>query len=116
MQDEANELSVAVGKTVLVDTALPIKRVALGLGEIAEVHATSPTEVMISGKAPGETSLIIWDAKGGRQFFNVTVRQSSAISDDNLEGIRRELRPACQAYRRERHHLYARNGQESDFQ
>ena len=92
MQDEANELSVAVGKTVLVDTALPIKRVALGLGEIAEVHATSPTEVMISGKAPGETSLIIWDAKGGRQFFNVTVRQSSAISDDNLEGIRRELR------------------------
>jgi pilus assembly protein CpaC len=92
MQDEANELSVAVGKTVLVDTALPIKRVALGLGEIAEVHATSPTEVMVSGKAPGETSLIIWDAKGGRQFFNVTVRQSSAISDDSLEGIRRELR------------------------
>jgi pilus assembly protein CpaC len=92
MQDEANELSVAVGKTVLVDTALPIKRVALGLGEIAEVHATSPTEVMISGKAPGETSLIIWDAKGGRQFFNVTVRQSSAVSDDSLEGIRRELR------------------------
>lgn len=92
MQDEANELSVSVGKTVLVDTALPIKRVALGLGEIAEVHATSPTEVMVSGKAPGETSLIIWDAKGGRQFFNITVRQSSAISDDNLEGIRRELR------------------------
>ena len=92
MQDEANELSVAVGKTVLVDTALPIKRVALGLGEIAEVHATSPTEVMVSGKAPGETSLIIWDAKGGRQFFNVTVRQISAISDDSLEGIRRELR------------------------
>jgi pilus assembly protein CpaC len=92
MQDEANELSVAIGKTVLVDTALPIKRVALGLGEVAEVHATSPTEVMVSGKAAGETSLIIWDAKGGRQFFNVTVRPSSSISDDSLEGIRRELR------------------------
>jgi len=92
MQDEANELSVAIGKTVLVDTALPIKRVALGLGDIAEVHATSPTEVMVSGKASGETSLIIWDAKGGRQFFNVTVRPSSTISDDSLEGIRRELR------------------------
>jgi len=92
LQDSANELSVAVGKTVLVDTALPIRRVALGLGEIAEIHATSPTEVMVSGKAPGETSLIIWDTKGGRQFFNITVRASSAISDDNLEGIRRELR------------------------
>jgi pilus assembly protein CpaC len=92
LQDSANELSVAVGKTVLVDTALPIKRVALGLGEIAEVDATSPTEIMVSGKAPGETSLIIWDTKGGRQFFNITVRASSAISDDNLEGVRRELR------------------------
>jgi pilus assembly protein CpaC len=92
LQDSANELSVAVGKTVLVDTALPITRVALGLGDIAEVNATSPTEVMVSGKAAGETSLIIWDTKGGRQFFNVTVRASSAISDDNLEGVRRELR------------------------
>jgi pilus assembly protein CpaC len=92
LQDSANELSVAVGKTVLVDTALPIKRVALGLGEIAEVDATSPTEIMVSGKLPGETSLIIWDTKGGRQFFNITVRATSAISDDNLEGVRRELR------------------------
>ncbi|MGA9669529.1 MAG: pilus assembly protein N-terminal domain-containing protein, partial [Terracidiphilus sp.] len=92
LQDSANELSVAVGKTVLVDTALPIMRVALGLGDIAEVNATSPTEVMVSGKAPGETSLILWDTKGGRQFFNITVRASSAISDDSLEGIRRELR------------------------
>jgi hypothetical protein len=41
---------VAVGKTVLVDTALPIKRVALGLGEIAEVHATSPLKSWLAAK------------------------------------------------------------------
>ena len=41
-QDSANDLSVAVGKTVLVDTAWPIKRVAIGLGDIAEVHAHQP--------------------------------------------------------------------------
>jgi pilus assembly protein CpaC len=92
LQDSANELSVAVGKTVLVDTALPIARVAMGLGDVAEVNATSPTEIMVSGKTPGETSLIIWDSKGGRQFFNVTVKASTALSDDSLEGVRRELR------------------------
>ena len=54
--------------------------------------ATTPTEIMVSGKAAGETSLIIWDVKGGRQFFNVTVRAPSAISNDSLDAIRRELR------------------------
>ena len=91
-QDSTNELSVAVGKTVLVDLARPISRVSIGLGDVAETHAISPTEVMVNGKAPGETSLIIWDTKGGRQFFNVTVRNSSSATNDSLDAIRRELR------------------------
>jgi pilus assembly protein CpaC len=91
VSDSTNDLAVAVGKTVLVDTARPIARVSIGLGEIAEVSAINPTEVMVNGKAPGETSLIIWDTRGGRQFFNVTVRPSPAVSSDNLDAIRREL-------------------------
>ncbi len=92
IQDSSNDLSVAVGKTVLVDCAWPIARVAVGLGGMAEVHATSPTEIMVEGKAVGETSLIVWDTHGGRQFFNVTVRNSASAVNDNLEAIRRELR------------------------
>jgi pilus assembly protein CpaC len=91
-QDSANELSLAVGKTVLVDCTWPIMRVAIGQGDIAEVRATSPTEVMVEGKAIGETSLIIWDTRGGRQFFNVTVRPGATILHDSLDAIRRELK------------------------
>jgi pilus assembly protein CpaC len=91
-QDSANELSVAVGKTVLVDVAYPIQRVSIGQGDIAEVRPTGPTEVMVQGKATGETNLIIWDTHGGRQFFNVTVRPGASILHDNLDAIRRELR------------------------
>ncbi len=90
--DSTNDLSVTVGKTVLVDCAQPIARVAIGLGDIAEASAVSPTEIMVNGKAPGETSLIIWDIHGGRQFFNVTVRPMSTLSTDNLDAVRRELR------------------------
>jgi pilus assembly protein CpaC len=92
MQDSANDLSVAVGKTVLVDCAKPVMRVAIGLGDIAEATAISPTEIMLNGKASGETSLIIWDTTGGRQFFNVTVRASASAANDNLDAVRRELR------------------------
>jgi pilus assembly protein CpaC len=91
-QDSANELSVGVGKTVLVDCAWPIARVAVGQGDLAEVHATGPTEILVQGKTVGETSLIIWDTHGGRQFFNVTVRASASVLHDNLDAIRRELK------------------------
>jgi pilus assembly protein CpaC len=90
-QDSANELSVAVGKSVLIDCAKPVSRVAIGMGEIAEASAISPTEIMVIGKSAGETSLILWDTKGNRQFFNVTVRPPLAISNDRLESVRRQL-------------------------
>jgi pilus assembly protein CpaC len=91
-QDSTNDLSLTVGKTVLVDCAQPIARVAIGLAEIAQATAVSPTEIMVNGKAAGETSLIIWDIHGGRQFFNVTVRPMPTLTSDNLEAVRRELR------------------------
>jgi pilus assembly protein CpaC len=91
VQDSTNEVAVAVGKSLLIDTARPIARVAVGIGDVAEATVVTPTEIMINGKAPGETSLIIWDSRGGRQFFNITVRPSSAVTTDNLDAIRREL-------------------------
>ena len=91
-QDSTNDLSLAVGKSVVLDLARPVTRIVVGLGGFADAQAVSPTQILLSGKAAGETSLIIWDQSGGRQFFNVTVRPSSFASNDMLEGIRRELR------------------------
>jgi pilus assembly protein CpaC len=92
-QDSINELSVGVGKTILVDTAQPIARISIGLGDIAVASAVNRTEVMVNGKASGETSLIIWDAQGNRQFFNVSVHGTETqTANSKLEGLRRELR------------------------
>jgi pilus assembly protein CpaC len=91
-QDSSNELFVAVDKSVLVDVAHPVQRIAVGLGEFAEATAISPSEILVNGKAPGETSLIVWEAGGGRQFFNVVVRPSAAAANDRMEALRRELK------------------------
>jgi len=90
-QDSANELSVAVGKTVLVDLARPISRISIGLGEIAETHAISPTEIMVNGKAPGETSLIIWTPRRPPVLQRHGARQLLRFQRQH-EAIRRELR------------------------
>jgi pilus assembly protein CpaC len=91
-QDSSNELFVSMGKSVLVDTERPITRVAVASSEVAEASAVNRSEIVVSGKAFGETSLIIWEAGGGRQFFNVKVRANSDGSSERIEGLRRELR------------------------
>ncbi len=91
-QDSANDLSVAVGKSVVLDLARPVTRIVVGLGGYAEASAVSPTQVLVNGEAPGETTLILWDNAGGRQFFNVTVRASTFATNDKVEAVRRELR------------------------
>lgn len=91
-QDSSNDLSVTVGKSVVLDLARPIKQIVVGLGGFAEATAVSPTQVLVNGRAPGETTLIIWDVAGARQFFNVTVRPSTFAAHDQLEAIRRQLR------------------------
>ncbi len=90
-QDTTNDLSVVAGRSVLLDCAQPVQRVAVGSG-IAEATAISPTEIMVNGKAPGETTLILWEKGGSREFFNVTVRASQSAGSDRLDSVRRELK------------------------
>lgn len=90
-RDSRNELSVAVGRSVVLDCAQPVERVAVGLGGYAEAHAVSPTEILVNGKTAGETSLILWEKGGNREFFNVTVRALYSGADDQVATVRREL-------------------------
>lgn len=91
-QDSANDLSVVVGKSVLLDCAAPVERVAVGLGGVAEAMAVSPIEILVNGKAPGETSLILWEKGGNREFFNVVVHAGAAAANERLDAIRREFK------------------------
>jgi pilus assembly protein CpaC len=90
--DSTNDLYLTVGKTVLVDCQYPVTRVATGLGDVAIANVVSATEIMVDGRAPGQTSLIIWDSRGGRQFFNVTVGANEIGIQNQLSQVRRELR------------------------
>ena len=91
-EETEHELFVTVGKSVIVSSVPAIQRIAVGFGEVAEAAAMGPREVLVSGKAPGSTSLIVWQENGGKLFFNVTVRPNTAATNIKLEGLRRELR------------------------
>ena len=83
----ARDLVVTVGKSILVDSPTVIERVAVANGDLAEAVAITPREVLVNGRAPGETSVIVWQQGGNRLFFDVTVRRN----ESHIDAVRREI-------------------------
>jgi pilus assembly protein CpaC len=81
------QLTVTVGKSLAIDSPLPIKRLAFANGALVDAQAIGPKEVLINGKAPGETSLIIWQEDGTRLIYDLTVR----VSPQHLNAVRQQI-------------------------
>src|ERR1017187_4534315 len=72
-QDSPTDLLLTVGKSLVIDSALPLERISVGFGDIAEGTAISPRQLLLNAKTPGVTSLIVWLEGGRRRSFNITV-------------------------------------------
>jgi pilus assembly protein CpaC len=81
------KLTVTVGKSMIIDSPVNIQRISFADGNIVEAVAVNPKEVLINGKAPGDTSLIIWQQGGNRLLYDLTVR----LSSNKLDIVRQQI-------------------------
>src|SRR6266513_3068628 len=72
-QSEGQALHVFVGKSVVINLQSPITRILSSNPTVIDTLATSPTQIVVEGKAAGNSSLILWDATGHSQMLDVTV-------------------------------------------
>lgn len=89
---DPQQIALFAGESMLLDCTSQIRRVAVGLGGIALATAISPSEVLVSGKTPGQTTLILWERSGVRKLYTITVRSSAYRESDQLDAMRRELK------------------------
>ena len=87
----ARDLFVTVGKSLVVESPVNIQRVSVGDDNKAEALAVTPREVLVNGKAAGETSLIVWQQGGNRLLFDLHVRQSPSRLDSVRSQLQQEL-------------------------
>jgi pilus assembly protein CpaC len=85
------KLTVTVGKSLTIDSPLAIKRLSTANGNLVEAVAIGPKEVLINGKLPGETSLIIWQDNDARLIYDLTVRMSPQRLNAAREQIARDF-------------------------
>ncbi len=89
--DPGSELTVPYNKSIVLERPAGVRRISISNGEIAEAVAVSSTEVLLNGKTPGETNLIIWDHKGNRSNFDVHVLSDSKDIDSVKGELLREV-------------------------
>ena len=84
-QTEGQALHVFVGKSVVINVQAPVTRILSSNPAVIDTLATSPKQIVVEGKAPGSSSLILWDAEGRSQMLDVTVDVNIAHLRSTIE-------------------------------
>ncbi len=87
-------IDVTVGKETILNLKEPSKRVSVANPDVAELIIISPSEIVINGKKPGVTSLIIWNMEGGVTFFDVIVYHERLVEleREKIESLEEKIK------------------------
>ncbi len=85
------QLHLTAGKSIVIDSPVEITRVSVANPETLEAVGVSPREVVLNGREPGETSVIVWQQGGSRLLFDVTVHAPTRLIDAVRKQLEAEL-------------------------
>jgi len=84
---EVSEVKLLVGRSTVLNVARPITRVSLTSPAVADALVTTPTQLLIHGKAPGTISMFVWDRAGGITRYEVVVERDLSHLDEQLKKL-----------------------------
>jgi len=70
---EAKKLNLVSGKSTILKSALPIKRVSIADPEIVDFLLLSPKEVYLTGKTAGTTNMTLWQNGKVTEIYDLEV-------------------------------------------
>jgi pilus assembly protein CpaC len=88
---QGRDLELTAGRSVVIDYAGDIERIAASNPDVADAVAVSAREVLVNAKAPGTASVVIWSKAGMRTLYAITVEQ-------NLEPLRQLIKKTFPSY------------------
>lgn len=82
---ETQTLHVLVGKSLVVNLESRLIRVMVSSPTVISAVPTSPTQVVVSAKAVGASSLILWDETGRSRMLDVLVDLDVSALRDSIQ-------------------------------
>ena len=86
--EKPQKLTVTAGKSSIVKSSKPAKRISVAAPEIADVAVITPQQIYITGKVPGTTNLMLWDEYDERSdTFDLEVVPDVGLLKEKLHEI-----------------------------
>jgi pilus assembly protein CpaC len=79
-------IDVTIGKSQVIELKEPFNRVSVTNPNIADVFVVTPTQMLVSGKAVGVTSLIVFH-QNRTMFFDLVVQTDLALLRERLKEV-----------------------------
>src|SRR5262249_17044670 len=80
-------VQLLVGRSTLLNMGASITRVSLTSPNVADAMVTTPSQLLIHGKAPGTISMFVWDKTGGIKRYEVAVRRDLSQLVDQVQQL-----------------------------
>jgi pilus assembly protein CpaC len=84
---EGKPVHVLLGRSIMFETPRRLKRVYVSNPLVIDSFTASPTQIVVTAKVPGISSLILWDEAGQSQTFLVS-------SDTDVANLQQEIHAA----------------------
>lgn len=83
----SDSLHLVVGRSMFINTRERLRRVYVSNPDVLDSMTASPHQIVVTAKAPGVTSLVLWDETGHAQSYMIT-------SDLDVGSLRQALQSA----------------------
>ena len=67
---EVKTLHIAVGRSLVLSTKTPLKRIYVGNPTVLQSFNSGPQEIVLTAKAYGLSNLVLWDTSGHSQMYS----------------------------------------------
>jgi pilus assembly protein CpaC len=87
LEYEGKPVHVLLGRSIMFETPRRLKRVYVSNPLVIDSFTASPTQIVVTAKTPGISSLILWDEAGQAQTYLVS-------SDTDVANLQQEIHAA----------------------
>ncbi len=85
--DSPEALHLLVRRSLLISSPARIKRVSLADPSVIDAIVVDPNQIVINGKAPGASSLVVWDENSQNQTFDVVVDLDAVALSEKIREV-----------------------------
>ena len=87
LSTETQSVHVQVGRSIILNTQARLRRIVVSNPDVLDTATISPTQLVITAKAPGSSSLVLWDESSNARIVDV-------YADVDVAGLRESIRSA----------------------